>query len=118
MNSVDRMNQICSINPARRREARVEMSVFTMLLDVAVNNAFALYTKIEPEQLKGVSFCEFKRKICTRLLTPYLNEKKKHTVETLRQIIIPNATIPLIACVIVEHMLVANLWNKKQQHAD
>src|SRR5687768_7240244 len=113
MNSVDRMDQLCSTNPARQKEGRVEMSVFTYLLDISANNAFVLYKKIEAVVSKGVKFCKFKRKICSGLVSPYLNEKKKCTMETLEPTTSPHEAIPPMGCEGILHKLVANKQNKK-----
>jgi hypothetical protein len=43
MNAVDRMDQMRSTNPTCRKEKRVPMTLFTGMIDVAINNAFALY---------------------------------------------------------------------------
>lgn len=48
MNSVDRMYQIRVVNPTRRREKRVSMSIFTWALDIACNNSFALLKNLFP----------------------------------------------------------------------
>ena len=45
MNLVDHMDQLQPTSPIKHKEWRVEMTIFTMLLDLAVNNAFALYKK-------------------------------------------------------------------------
>ncbi|KAF4132759.1 Transposase IS4 [Phytophthora infestans] len=46
MNAVDRFDQLRSTNPTRRREKRLQMSIFTWLLDVAIHNAYAIYQAI------------------------------------------------------------------------
>ncbi|OWZ13352.1 LOW QUALITY PROTEIN: hypothetical protein PHMEG_00013340 [Phytophthora megakarya] len=43
MNAVDRFDQLRSTNPTRRRGLRLQMSIFTWLLDVAIHNAFSMY---------------------------------------------------------------------------
>ena len=59
MNSVDRMDQRRAVNPTRRREKRLHMSIFTYLLDLAVHNAYAIYVESdflqEPQQEQQMS---------------------------------------------------------------
>lgn len=46
MNAVDRMDQLRSSNPTRRREKRLPMTMFTGILDICINNAYALFRVI------------------------------------------------------------------------
>ncbi|POM66674.1 Hypothetical protein PHPALM_17429 [Phytophthora palmivora] len=46
MNAVDRADPLRSTNPTRRREKRLDMTLFTWLLDMAAINAFALLKRI------------------------------------------------------------------------
>lgn len=43
MNAVDRMDQKRSTNPTQRKEMRISMTLFTAMIDVAINNAHAIY---------------------------------------------------------------------------
>ena len=52
MNSVDRMDQKRSALPCKRKEQRLEMSVFTYLLDLACLQAYAIYSEIETSKNK------------------------------------------------------------------
>ena len=63
MNLVNRLDQLRSTNPTRRKEKRVEMTIFTLFLDLAINNAYALLPKISPNLSAEHSFCLFKREI-------------------------------------------------------
>lgn len=63
MNSVDIMDQIRSTNPTRRNEKRLSMTMFTLVFDLAVHNAFALYLwirEVENETEQEMSYREFK----------------------------------------------------------
>lgn len=68
MNAVDRMDQHRSTNPTRRREKRLSMTIFSLIIDLAVHNAFALYKVIDPTGILG--YQDFKREIAIGLLTP------------------------------------------------
>lgn len=46
MNSVDRMDQLRAGPPTKRREKRVNMSLITWIIDISVNNGFALYNEL------------------------------------------------------------------------
>lgn len=73
MNSVDRMDQRRSTNPTRRVEKRLYMSIFTLYLDLAVHNAFALFLKLDGENARSISFREFKRQIAQQLVSSQIN---------------------------------------------
>lgn len=47
MNSVDRMDEIRAGAPTRSCERRVFMSILSWLLDLAVNNTYAVYNETE-----------------------------------------------------------------------
>ena len=65
MNSVDRFDQYRQTNCTERREKRVPMSILTFILDAAINNAYALYQKMNIDDT--VNFKEFKRRIASQL---------------------------------------------------
>ena len=67
MNSVDRFDQYRKTNELLRREKRVNMSIFTFLIDASINNAYALFRKLFPE--KKISMTEFKRRIAEQLVS-------------------------------------------------
>lgn len=74
MNSVDRMDQRRSTNPTRRVEKRLYMSLFTLYLDLAVHNSFALLQEIDSAKASNTPYREFKRQISENLVSPWLNE--------------------------------------------
>jgi hypothetical protein len=45
MNSVDQMDQLRSTVPTRQREKRLSMTLFTLVLDMAINNAKSIKSK-------------------------------------------------------------------------
>lgn len=59
MNGVDRVDQLRSTNPTRRREKRLDMTLFTWLLDMATINAFSLMKRMTST---NVTLREFKRR--------------------------------------------------------
>ena len=80
MNSVDIMDQHRKVVPMQHKEKRIYMSVFTLLLDLAVHNAYALYcclydrniidTKRSKKRIRKISFSEFKCSIYEELVGP------------------------------------------------
>ena len=50
MNAVDVVDQSRRTNAAVRKESRIYMSFYTMILDLEVNNAFALYNWIKDNE--------------------------------------------------------------------
>jgi hypothetical protein len=77
MNAVDRVDQRRATNPTRRREYRVYMVLFTYFMDLALNNAHALYQCIDIGPDVHVGMKEFKRRICKSLTVPHLETRKK-----------------------------------------
>ena len=61
MNAVDRMDQRRQPLACQRREKRVNMSVFTMIMDIACSNAYALCCTLSSKYKETVTFREFKR---------------------------------------------------------
>ncbi len=99
MNGVDRMDQYRSTNATQRKEKRVSMTLFTLFLDLAVSQAFAIYNRLASDDkdiAQNVKFSDFKRKICESLVLPQLNYKeKKHGVEvTLRTQVLSESQTP------------------------
>jgi hypothetical protein len=68
VNSVNRMEQQRSANPARRNERRLHMTLFTLFLDLAVNNAYALFVSTDPAEATTVKPCQFKKEVCEKLI--------------------------------------------------
>ena len=66
MNSVDRFDQYRQTNITQRREKRVPMSIFTFILDACINNAYAIYQKIN--KTTTIDMKEFKRRIAEQLV--------------------------------------------------
>jgi hypothetical protein len=79
MNSVDRMDQRRSRNPTRRVEKRLHMSLFTLFLDLAVHNAYALFKKIDPQKANSTAYREFKRIVAEQLVSPLVAEAEERS---------------------------------------
>lgn len=69
MNGVDRVDQLRSTNPIRRKEKRLSMSILTWALDLALINAFALFKKVAGVAAQRVTLREFKRRVADKLTT-------------------------------------------------
>jgi hypothetical protein len=70
MNSVDLMDQRRAVNPTKRKEPRLSMTLWTWALDLALHNAFAL--RAEMNAGEDILFREFKRRVAEQLVTPLL----------------------------------------------
>lgn len=75
MNAVDRMDQHRSTNPTRRKEKRLPMTIFTLLLDLSVHNAYALHKVLEPS--RQISYREFKWGISEKLVEAHLLSRNR-----------------------------------------
>ena len=62
MNSVDRMDQLRAAAPCRRKETRLNMSLFTWVLDLSVHNAYSVFSHLRTEDhtIENIPFQEFK----------------------------------------------------------
>ncbi|KAE9041166.1 hypothetical protein PR003_g12877 [Phytophthora rubi] len=67
MNGVDRVDQLRSTNPIRRKEKRLSMSILTSALDLALINVFTLFKKIACEDATRVSLRDFKQRVAEKL---------------------------------------------------
>lgn len=70
MNSVDRFDQVHSTSPMMRKERRVSMTLFNFIIDVSIQNAFALYQTLGKDGINNVR--DFKRRIAEELISPYI----------------------------------------------
>ena len=70
MNGVDRMDQYRSTLATERKEKRVQMTLFTFILDLAVSQGYAIYQKVCDDRnlKKRDDFFEFKRRLCESLV--------------------------------------------------
>jgi hypothetical protein len=77
MNTVHRMDQIRSSYPTRRREKRVSMTLFTMILDLAIINARAIYNKLYRQ--KNYTLTNFKQALCEQLVMPLVRSREERS---------------------------------------
>lgn len=69
MNGVDRLDKLRAVQSMERKERRVTMPIFTLLLDASVINAYALYeTLLGGGAKQMMSLRKFKRQIAKELL--------------------------------------------------
>jgi hypothetical protein len=78
MNAVNRMDQIRSSCPTRHREKRVSMTLFTLVLDLAIINAQAIYKKLQFGA--DITLTSFKQGLCEQLVAPLVRIKQNETV--------------------------------------
>lgn len=64
MNGVDRVDQLRSTNPRRRKKRQLYMNIFTWALDLCVIYEFALFNEVQPNVSRSIPLREFKRRIC------------------------------------------------------
>ena len=81
MNGVNCFDQLQLTNATCRKEQRVNMSLFTYVLDIAGINAFQVYKKLcnkgcIPKEGCGMDVASFKCKICQSLTDPYEAKRK------------------------------------------
>jgi hypothetical protein len=76
MNLVDRLDQKRSTNPAKRKETKLYMSLFTYMLDMACAQAHSLLLELKGD--KAMSFMELKRRIAKDLVTPWCAQKRNN----------------------------------------
>lgn len=71
MNAVDRMDQRRQPLACQRREKRLSMSLFTMILDLACSNGYAVACTLSTNYKRSVPFREFKRRVADQLTMPW-----------------------------------------------
>jgi len=78
MNGVDRMDQLRSTNITRQREKRLHMTMFTMVLDLAIHQAYSIYILSVPNETrrKHNSLTTFKQQVALSLLLPEMNKSQ------------------------------------------
>jgi len=75
MNAVDHMDQIRSSCPTHHCEERVSMTFFTMILDLAIVNARAIYNKLYGQ--KNYMLTTFKQALCEQLVMPLVRSREE-----------------------------------------
>ena len=80
MNGVDCMDQYRSTLATQRKEMRLQLTLFTYLLGLAISQAFALHQKMASDQRdKPISFFNFKQKVCEQLITPWMTAARRRS---------------------------------------
>jgi hypothetical protein len=76
MNGVDRMDQLRSTNITRQREKRLHMTMFTMVLDLAIHQAYSIYISLVPNETnrKHNSLTTFKQQVALSLILLEMNK--------------------------------------------
>jgi len=77
MNAVDRMDQRRQPVACQRREKRVSMTIFTLILDLACSNGYAVGCTLSTQYKRSVRFDEFKRRTAEQLTRPWREERSK-----------------------------------------
>jgi hypothetical protein len=77
MNAVDRMDQRRQPRACQRWEKRVSMSVFSMVMDLACSNGYAVGCTLSSEYKAEVTFSEFKRRVAEQLTSPWIAGRPK-----------------------------------------
>jgi hypothetical protein len=85
MNAVDRMDQRRQPLASQRREKRVSMSIFTMILDIACSNGYAIACTLSTDYKRSVSFREFKQRVADQLTLPWIDTRQKGSEQKLKR---------------------------------
>jgi len=75
MNAVDHMDQIQFSCPTHRHKKRVSMTLFTMILDLAIISARDIYNKLYGQ--KNYALTAFKQALCEQLVMPMVRSKEE-----------------------------------------
>ena len=117
MNGVDRMDQVRVVNPSRRHEKRVSMSIFTWALDIACNNALSILKTLYPDQIWSMR--NFKRETSIALVRPLQMMKESRKINTQLQKRPPPLSFPDVDKIIgsdaSKHYLLKNKNGKMMQ---
>jgi hypothetical protein len=120
MNGVDRMDQRRATLATQRKEQRIQMTLFTFILDLAVKQGFAIYQKLVMGRAeKKLTFFNFKRNLCDSLIMPLRSSRpvgrprKRSKPNSPREGTTERTTIEeAVGTIDNTHMLVENLGRK------
>ena len=120
MNGVDRMDQRRATLATQRKEQRIQMTLFTFILDLAVTQGFAIYQKLVMGRAeKKLTFFNFKRNLCDSLIMPLRSSRpvgrprKRSKPNSPREGTTERTTIEeAVGTIDNTHMLVENLGRK------
>jgi hypothetical protein len=77
MNAIDRMDQRRQPVACQQREKHVSMTIFTLILDLACSNGYAVGCTLSTQYKHSVWFDEFKRRTAEQLTRPWHEERSK-----------------------------------------
>jgi hypothetical protein len=77
MNAVNRMDQRRQPVACQQREKRVSMTIFTLILDLACSNGYAIGCTLSTQYKCSVWFDKFKRRTAEQLTRPWHEERSK-----------------------------------------
>ena len=78
MSGVDRMDQRRGTNAIRRKEQRVDRTVFSLVVDLSISNAYALLQQYKEDNKEDcITFRTFKTRVASQLIQLHLDERKK-----------------------------------------
>jgi hypothetical protein len=84
MNSVDLMDQRRAVNPTKRKEPRLSMTLWTWALDLALHNAYSLKGELDPDT--QISFREFKRGVAEQMVSGLLASRTSRTSRAMTEL--------------------------------
>jgi len=125
MSGVNRMDQLRSTNITRRHEKRLYMTIFTMVLDLSVYQAYCVYMTAIPNATKRrhKSILTFKQKIIESLIQPEMNRRSMSNAHRHNPVqILPTASRTAraineaLGSIAEQHMLVKNKGWKKNNN--
>jgi hypothetical protein len=63
-----------------RREKRVELTLFTLFLDLAVNQSYAIFKTLAKGKDAKIGLSDFKRVLCHQLIQKQMEKRKKKVI--------------------------------------
>ena len=104
MNGVDKMDQMRSTNPTRRREKKVSTTILTGIMDLCVHNAYVIYGILcasdkKEGRPKKKTLRDFKRAIAAGLVQPHLErkalDKARQERQRMKKVLAVSSSIPV-----------------------
>jgi hypothetical protein len=119
MNAVDRMDQHRQPLACQRREKRVNMSVFTMIMDTVCSNAYALCCTLSSKYKETVTFREFKRRVADQMTLPWwqkrtAGQKRKRTDPNTEEVV-DDAILDLTSHILSDNALRKDGYRKDSE---
>lgn len=110
MNSVDLMDQRRATNAIRRKEPRLPMTLFGLVLDLSISNAFTIMKELRHRrnEADNIEFKEFKRLVASQLVDKYEESKSKKRKRV-------GSTVDSLGIVDTTHVLLPYKDNKRRE---